>query len=49
LDELSESENSSSLTHLDLNNSIKQQNNTITDKTLTSIGLSKYLVNLKCL
>lgn len=47
LDELSESENISSLIHLNLNNSIKQQNNIITDKALTSIGLSKFMANIR--
>ena len=35
------------LTHLNLNNSMKQKNNVITDKSLASIGLTKYMVNLK--
>lgn len=47
VDVLSESENSSSLERLNLNNSIKQKNNAITDKSLTSLALSKYLINLR--
>jgi 23S rRNA pseudoU1915 N3-methylase RlmH len=49
VDELSESENSLSLETLVLNNSIKQKNNLITDKSLSSIAFSKYLINLKTL
>jgi hypothetical protein len=49
VDELSESENSLSLSTLVLNNSIKQKNNQITDKSLSSIAFSKYLINLTTL
>ena len=37
------------LTHLSLNNSIKQVNNNISDRSLTSIGLSKYMISIKTL
>jgi hypothetical protein len=49
VDELSESENSLSLQTLVLNNSIKEKNNEITDKALSSIAFSKYLINLRTL
>ena len=49
VDELAESENSLALETLLLNNSIKQRNNSISDKALSSIAFSKYLVNLKTL
>jgi Ran GTPase-activating protein (RanGAP) involved in mRNA processing and transport len=49
VDELAESENSLSLQTLVLNNSIKQKNNQITDKSLSSIAFSKYLINLRVL
>jgi hypothetical protein len=49
VDELSESENSLALQTLVLNNSIKQKNNQITDKALSSIAFSKYLINLTTL
>ena len=39
----------SNLVHLSLNNSMKQNNNAISDRSLASIGLSKYLINLKIL
>lgn len=49
LDELCESENSQCLESLNLNNSIKEVNNMITDKGLSSIAFSKYMTNLKTL
>ena len=44
-----ESENLSCLVHLSLNNSIKQNNNVISDRSLGSIGLLSHLVQLKVL